>query len=90
MSSAPLSQPRTARRGVLYPPREVAVIAGEDHVPLTIGDRAVAAVREQWQVEEGWWSQTPLRRRYFELVLEDGSDVVVFRDHRGHWFRQRG
>jgi hypothetical protein len=42
-------------------------------------------------VEDGWWTREPLRRRYFELVLEDGSDVVVFCDPRdpGRWFRQR-
>ena len=79
-----------ARRGGLYGPREVAVTVGELGSPLTVGAHAVAAVREQWLVEEGWWSRRELRRRYFELVLEDGSDLVVFRDARGHWFRQRG
>jgi hypothetical protein len=78
-----------ARRGGLYGPREVAVTVSERGSPLTVGARAVAAVREQWLVEEGWWSSRELRRRYFELVLEDGSDLVVFRDGRGHWFRQR-
>ena len=47
-------------------------------------------VREEWLVEDGWWTQKPLRRRYFELVLEDGSDVVVFCEpETGRWFRQR-
>jgi hypothetical protein len=52
-------------------------------------------------VEDGWWTQKPLRRRYFELVLEDGSDVVIFcetastsnglrsRALSHQWFRQR-
>jgi hypothetical protein len=47
-------------------------------------------VREEWLVEDGWWTRRPLRRRYFELVLEDGSDVVVFREpDSGRWYRQR-
>ena len=51
---------------------------------------AVSAVREEWLVEDGWWTREPLRRRYFELVLEDGSDVVVFCEPgSGRWFRQR-
>jgi hypothetical protein len=78
------------RRGGLYLPREVAVTVGARGSPLTVGALAVAAVREQWLVEEGWWSSREMLRRYFELVLEDGSDLVVFRDARGHWFRQRG
>ncbi len=32
-----------------------------------------------------------MRRRYFDLVLEDGRNVVVFWDQRDHrWFSQRG
>ena len=40
---------------------------------------AVEAVREEWLVEDRWWTPRPLRRHYFELVLADGRDVVVFR-----------
>ena len=54
------------------------------------GRLAVESVREEWLVEDGWWTQKPLRRRYFELVLEDGSDVVVFyAPDSDRWFRQR-
>ena len=57
--------------------------------PQAVGRLAVDSVREEWLVEDGWWTQQPLRRRYFELVLEDGSDVVVFCEPDGRWFRQR-
>ena len=46
--------------------------------PRAVGRLAVESVREEWLVEDGWWTQKPLQRRYFELVLSDGSDVVVF------------
>jgi hypothetical protein len=50
----------------------------------------VETVREEWTVEDRWWSEEPLRRRYFELVLADGRDVVVFRELAGgRWFSQR-
>jgi hypothetical protein len=50
------------------------------------------AVREEWVVEDRWWTGAPLRRRYFELVLADGRDVVVFRELTGArgWYEQRG
>jgi hypothetical protein len=50
----------------------------------------VEAVREDWVVEDRWWTGRPLRRRYFELVLESGRNVVVFRDlvAKG-WFEHR-
>jgi hypothetical protein len=51
----------------------------------------VVAVREQWLVEDRWWTAHPLRRRYFELILVDGIDRVVFRDlESGRWFSQTG
>jgi hypothetical protein len=48
-------------------------------------------VREEWLVEDLWWTPKPLSRRYFELVLTDGRDLVVFRepDVDGRWFEQR-
>jgi hypothetical protein len=50
----------------------------------------VEAVAEDWVVEDRWWTGDPLRRRYFELVLADGRDAVVFRDLLGGgWFSQR-
>jgi hypothetical protein len=57
---------------------------------VVVGDRRVEAVREEWVVEDRWWTDLPLRRRYFELVLAQGRNVVVFRDLiREAWFRQR-
>jgi hypothetical protein len=46
--------------------------------------------RERWVVEDRWWTGKPVRRRYFELVLEDGSNLVVFQDLGSKlWFEQR-
>jgi hypothetical protein len=70
-------------------PWPVPVQTGPDGKPLAVGRLAVESVREEWLVEDGWWTQKPLQRRYFEVVLEDGSDVVVFREQDGRWFRQR-
>ena len=37
-------------------------------------------MRESWLVEDRWWTDDPLRRRYWEVVTADGRDLVVFRD----------
>lgn len=81
----------------LYLPRRVAVEAGVDGRPRAVAGVAVEAVREEWLVEDRWWSPPPLRRHYYELVLADGRDVVIFRSAGGsrsaagpgRWFRQR-
>jgi hypothetical protein len=50
----------------------------------------VAAVREEWRVVDRWWTEEPVRRRYFEVVLQTGRNVVVFRDElSGKWYRQQ-
>jgi hypothetical protein len=71
-------------------PRPARVRAGEGGRPLTVEGRAVEAVRESWLVEDRWWTDRPLRRRYWEVVTADGRDVVVFRELQdGGWFAQR-
>ncbi len=58
--------------------------------PTAVGGTAVDSIREDWVVEDRWWNGRPVRRRYFELVLADGRNVVVFHDLRGgRWLLQR-
>lgn len=53
--------------------------------------QAVALVREEWRLVDRWWTEEPLTRRYFDLVLESGQNVVVFHDgERRRWYTQRG
>jgi len=63
----------------------------ESHgAPVAVGGRPVESVNEDWVVEDRWWTGRPLRRRYFEVVLSDGIDAVVFRDlGTGRWYLQR-
>ncbi len=74
----------------LYVPRRVAVETGDRGEPLAVEGVAVEVRREEWLVEDRWWTPRPLRRHYFELVLADGRDLVVFRSAlSGRWYRQR-
>lgn len=71
-------------------PRRVAVIAGEDGSPTAVDSREIDSVRESWLVEDRWWTDRPLRRRYWEVVTTCGRDEVVFHDlQSGRWWRQR-
>ena len=66
------------------------VRAGGRGCPLAVDGRTVDAVRESWLVEDRWWTDRPLRRRYWEVVSTDGHDLVVFHDLvGGTWFGQR-
>lgn len=75
----------------LYVPRAVKVEADSSGTPLTVDGIAVEAVREEWVVEDRWWTPHPLGRHYFELLLADGRNTAVFRAIVSkHWYRQRG
>ena len=76
------------RRQSVYQPQRVRVRTDAVGEPATVDAVAVEAIREEWLVEDRWWTPEPLRRRYFELVLADGRNVVVFRE-ASRWFVQR-
>jgi hypothetical protein len=72
-------------------PRTAPITASEAGTPTALGGSAVDAVAEEWVVEDRWWTGRPLKRRYFELVLADGRNAVVFRDlGDGRWYAQVG
>jgi len=80
-----MSRPRR-----LSVPRRVAVRAGEDGRPREVEGREVDGVCESWLVEDRWWTERPLRRRYWEVVTTCGRNEVVFHDLvSGRWWRQR-
>jgi len=79
--------PRAAGR--LNAPRPALVEASFDGTPRVVNRQLVALVREEWRVVDRWWTEEPVDRRYFEVVLESGQNVCVYRDQEeGCWFTQ--
>ena len=75
----------------LNQPQRALVETRFDGSPLVINRQRVAVVREEWRVVDRWWTEEPVSRRYFEVVLETGQNVVVFHDEEeGGWYSQRG
>jgi hypothetical protein len=71
-------------------PRSAGVRLAPDGRPLAVDGQAVEHVRESWLVEDRWWTERPLRRRYWELVSASGRNLIVFHDLAGgRWYRQR-
>ena len=88
-SSGSTSSRRSAGR--LNAPRPALVEANASGVPQLVNRQSVALVREEWRVVDRWWTEEPLDRWYYEVVLESGQNVCVYRDReRGCWFTQRG
>ena len=88
-ASRPHALTRTTA-GRLNTPRPALVEAGVDGAPRVVNRQQVAFVREEWRVVDRWWTEEPVDRRYFEVVLESGRNVCVYRDgERQCWFTQR-
>jgi hypothetical protein len=72
-------------------PQRALVEAHVDGSPGQVNRTAVAVVREEWRVVDRWWTEEPVSRRYFDVVLAGGENAVVFFDEeQGRWFSQRG
>ena len=88
-SSGSTSSRRSARR--LNAPRPALVETGPGATPRVVNRESVTLVREEWRVVDRWWTEEPVQRRYFDVVLEGGERSVVYRDEEaGGWFSQRG
>ncbi len=64
---------------VLNLPR-AARVRSHEAVPCEVNGERVDSVRESWLVEDRWWTDDPLRRRYWELVSVRGRNLIVFHD----------
>ena len=79
----------SSRGRQLNTPRAARVRAAPTGAPLAIDGHEIDSVRESWLVEDRWWTEQPLHRRYWELVSTDGRNLTVFHDlYSGQWFTQ--
>ena len=75
----------------LNEPRPALVAEGFDGSPQRVNRQGVEVVREEWRVLDRWWTEEPVNRRYFDVVLAGGERAVVYLDEEvGRWFSQRG
>ena len=77
----------------LNAPQEVEVTPCESGEPVAIRLgrtwNKVARIRNTWRVDDEWWGEE-ISRLYFEIELEGGLSITVFRDMvTGKWYRQR-
>lgn len=88
---------RTVRTDQLRPvnqphPTRVTVDALGKPVTVRVGNRGVRVVRlrNEWRIDDRWWTDQPVARHYFEVELTNGQVVTLFRDELGkEWYEQR-
>jgi len=75
---------------VVNAPRRALVEEHVGGIPARVNRQPVLLVREEWRIVDRWWTEDPVSRRYFDVVLESGQNAVVFRDEeRSCWFSQK-
>jgi hypothetical protein len=74
--------------GTPTPVRVIATPGGAPHAAIIDGRRRrVVAIRDDWRVQDRWWTDAPVDRHYFEVVLEPGRLMMLYREHpSGDWF----
>jgi hypothetical protein len=72
--------PGSRRLGV---PRPATVQAGPGGRPEAVDHQEVVAVRESWLIEDRWWTDRPLRRRYWEVVTSTAATSSSSASSRG-------
>ena len=74
----------------LNAPQPALVETHVDGAPRSVNRQQVALLREEWRVVDRWWTEEPVDRRYFDVVLASGENIVVFLDGETQsWFTQR-
>jgi hypothetical protein len=58
--------------------------------PGRLAPRRIAAIQDHWRIDDEWWREQAISREYFELLLDDGTLLVVYHDLIADaWFEQR-
>ena len=51
----------------------------------------VTSIDALWPVDDEWWRERPISRRYYQVTTEDNRQFLIFRDQpNGAWYQQRG
>jgi hypothetical protein len=62
--------------------------AGRTATPASL---KVTSINDLWQVDDEWWRERPISRRYYQITTQDDRRLTIFRDQlNAQWYWQRG
>ena len=51
----------------------------------------ITSIDDLWQVDDEWWRERPISRRYYQVTTQDERRLTIFRDQlSGQWHWQKG
>ncbi|MFC2020718.1 hypothetical protein ACFLU1_02875 [Chloroflexota bacterium] len=73
-------------------PEPIEVKEDSSGLPLavkTLRQQVVAAIEENWRIDDEWWRRTPVSRLYFSVRLDSGHRLVFYKDLTDNcWYKQ--
>lgn len=91
-SSGRTNRPDTVRR--LNAPAVTQVETDASGSPRRVRHRgqwhSVVEIRQHYRTDDRWWTDEPVARDYFDMLLDGGRSLTVFHDRIGRrWYTQR-
>ena len=51
----------------------------------------ITAINDLWQVNDEWWREYPISRRYYQITTQNDRRLTIFQDGmNGNWYWQKG
>lgn len=73
----------------LNAPIPISVKENQHGLPLSVTNQSVTSIEGTWRIDDEWWRQKRIERRYWSVMLESGQGLVIFKDGvEKKWFRQ--
>ena len=75
-------------------PEAIGVEEDEQQRPVAVTLRrrrlTTRSTEDRWEIVDEWWRGSPVARRYYRVILEDGAGLTIFHDLvSGLWYRQQ-
>ena len=63
----------------------------QDSRSPTLAALAVTSINDIWQVDDEWWRERPISRRYYQITTQDDCRLTIYRDQlNAQWYWQKG
>ena len=91
MVADPGAEAGAGRLRPLNLPRPITIRAQTNRPVILVSGRQrhrIEEIQDSWRIDDEWW-RAPIRRRYYRVVLDDGSLRTIYHDLGADaWYEQ--
>ena len=57
---------------------------------LSLTSLVITAINDLWQVDDEWWRERPISRRYYQITTQQERRLTIFKDQlHAQWYWQK-